>query len=229
MKLVFIHGAGNTGLVWHYQAKSFADSDAISLPGHPQGKPCTSIDDYAEWLHRYVHEKGYSQPVLVGHSMGGAVAQMYALTYPKDVKALILIGTGARLRVRPDFLVSLEAGIKSPATWLKNFVEPSYSRVAPAVREKVINKVVEVGTAVQLNDFRCCDKFDIMDKVHQIIAPTLIICGTEDDMTPVKYSQYLADKIAGAKLAIIEGGSHHFFLEKPQEVNRAIEAFLNGL
>jgi pimeloyl-ACP methyl ester carboxylesterase len=68
-----------------------------------------------------------------------------------------------------------------------------------------------------------------MDKVHQIEAPTLVICGAEDDMTPIKYSQYLADKIAGAKLAIIEGGSHHFFLEKPQEVNRAIEAFLNGL
>jgi pimeloyl-ACP methyl ester carboxylesterase len=154
---------------------------------------------------------------------------MYALSYPRDVKALVLIGTGARLRVRPDFLISLEAGIESPATWLKNFVEPSYSRVAPAVREKVINKVVEVGTAVQLNDYRCCDRFDIMDKVHQITAPTLVICGAEDDMTPVKYSQYLADKIAGAKLAIIEGGSHHFFLEKPQEVNRAIEAFLNGL
>jgi pimeloyl-ACP methyl ester carboxylesterase len=229
MKLVFIHGAGNTGLVWHYQTKHFITSDAVSLQGHPEGKPCTSIDGYAEWLHRYVHEKGYSQPVLVGHSMGGAVAQMYALTYPKDVKALILIGTGARLRVRPDFLVSLEAGIESPATWLKNFVEPSYSRVAPAAREKVINKVVEVGAAVQFNDFRCCDKFDIMDKVHQITVPTLIICGAEDDMTPVKYSQYLANKIAGARLAIIEGGSHHAFLEKPDEVNQVIEAFLNGL
>ncbi len=229
MKLVFIHGSGNTGLVWHYQAKHFADSEAISLPGHPQGEPCISIDDYAEWLHRYVQEKGYSQPVLVGHSMGGAVALAYALAYPKDVKALVLIGTGARLRVSPDILEFIEAGIDSPATWLKDFVEPSYSRVAPAVREKVINKMVEVGPAVQLNDFRCCDRFDIMDRVHQIEAPTLVICGAEDDMTPVRYSQYLADKIAGARLVIIQGGSHHFFLEKPQDANQAIETFLNGL
>lgn len=229
MKLIFIHGAGNTGLVWHYQTEYFADSEAISLPGHPQGEPCTSIDDYAEWLHGYVQGKGYSQPVLVGHSMGGAVAQMYALSYPKDVKALVLIGTGARLRVGPAFLKLLEDGIDAPAEWLKNITEPLYSRVAPAVREEVVNKVVEVGTAVQLNDFRCCDKFDIMDKVHRITVPTLVICGTEDDMTPVKYSQYLADKTAGAKLVIIEGGAHHFFLEKPQEVNRAIEDFLRGL
>jgi pimeloyl-ACP methyl ester carboxylesterase len=229
MKLIFIHGAGNTGLVWHYQTEYFAASDAISLPGHPQGKPCTSVDDYAEWLHRYVQDRDYSQLVLVGHSMGGAVAQMYALSYPKDVKALILIGTGARLRVRPDFLKLLEDGIDAPAEWVKNMLEPLYSRVALEVREKVINKVIEVGVAVQLNDFRCCDKFDIMDKVHQIEAPTLVVCGTEDDMTPVKYSQYLVNKIIGAKLVVIEGGSHHCFLEKPLEVNRAIEKFLKSL
>jgi len=229
MKLIFIHGAGNTGLVWHYQTEYFAASDAISLPGHPQGKPCTSVDDYAEWLHRYVQDRDYSQLVLVGHSMGGAVAQMYALSYPKDVKALILIGTGARLRVRPDFLESLEDSIDAPAEWLKNIVEPPYSRVAPEVREKVINGVVNVGAAVQLNDFRCCDKFDIMDKVNQVAVPTLVICGTEDDMTPVKYSQYLVNKIIGAKLVVIEGGSHHCFLEKPLEVNRAIGKFLKSL
>jgi len=157
------------------------------------------------------------------------VAQMYALNYPQDVKGLILIGTGARLRVRPDFLSLLEAGINAPAEWVKNMIEPFYSRVVPAVKEKVIKKVAEVGARVQLNDFRCCDKFDIMDRVHQITVPTLVICGTEDDMTPVKFSQYLANKIAGAKLAIFEGGSHFVFMEKPEEANRASEEFLRGL
>lgn len=229
MKLVYIHGAGNTGLVWYYQSEYFADSDPISLPGHPQGKPCTSIDDYADWLHKYVLDKGYSQPVLVGHSMGGAIAQVYALNCPTEVKGIILVGTGARLRVRPDFLSLLEAGIDAPAEWARNVIEPFYTRVSPNVREKVINKVLEVGAAVQLNDFRCCDRFDIMDRVHQIEVPTLVICGTDDEMTPVKYSQYLADKIAGAKLVIFEGGSHFVFMESPEKVNQAIDEFLKGL
>jgi pimeloyl-ACP methyl ester carboxylesterase len=228
MKLLFIHGAGNTGFVWHYQSEYFADSDAISLIGHPEGKPCISIDDYADWLHQYVLDKGYTQPVLVGHSMGGAVAQVYALKYSAHVKGIVLLGTGARLRVRPDFLSLLEAGIDAPAEWVRNVIEPFYSRVAPDVREKVIKKVLEVGAAVQLNDFKCCDKFDIMDKVHQIEAPTLVICGTDDEMTPVKYSQYLANKIAGAKLVIIEG-SHFVFMESHEKVNQAIEEFLKGL
>jgi pimeloyl-ACP methyl ester carboxylesterase len=180
MKLIFVHGAGNTGLVWHYQTEYFADSEAINLPGHPEGKACTSIDDYADWLHQYVRGKGHSQLVIAGHSMGGAVAQVYALNYLQSIKALILIGTGARLRVRPDFLRSLEDSIDAPAEWQKNIVEPPYSRVAHEVREKVINGVISVGAAVQLNDFRCCDKFDIMDKVNQIAVPTLVICGTEE-------------------------------------------------
>ncbi len=229
MKLIFIHGAGNTGFVWHYQTEYFASSEAISLPGHPEGKAGTSIDDYADWLHQYVLDKGYSQPVLVGHSMGGAVAQVYALKYPVDVKGIVLVGTGARLRVRPDFLSLLEAGIGAPAEWARNVIEPFYSRVAPEVREKVINKALEVGAAVRLNDFRCCDVFDIMDKVHQIEVPTLVICGTDDEMTPVKYSQYLANKIAGAKLVIFEGDSHFVFMESPEKVNQAIEEFLKGL
>jgi pimeloyl-ACP methyl ester carboxylesterase len=229
MKLIFIHGAGNTGLVWHYQTKYFTDSEAINLPGHPEGKPCASIDEYAEWLHQYIQGKGYSQTVIAGHSMGGAVAQMYALSHPRDVKAVILVDTGARLRVKPDFLKLLEQGIGAPSEWLKKIVELSYTRVDPEVREKVINKVLEVGTAVQLNDFRCCDKFDIMDQVNQMAVPTLVICGSKDDMTPVKYSQYLIDKIPGARLVIVDGGTHLCHLERPAEVNGAIEEFLNSL
>jgi pimeloyl-ACP methyl ester carboxylesterase len=229
MSLLFIHGAGNTGLVWHYQTKYFTDSEAINLPGHPEGRLCTSIDEYAGSLHEYLRNKGHSQPVIAGHSMGGAVAQIYALTYPQDIKALILIDTGARLRVRPDFLDQLKAGVGAPAEWIKGIVKPLYGRVAPEVSDKIINGVAEVGVAVQLNDFTCCDKFDVMDKVDLITVPTLVICGSEDNMTPVKYSQYLADKITRGRLVVIDGGSHLCFLEKPLEANRAIEEFIEGL
>jgi pimeloyl-ACP methyl ester carboxylesterase len=229
MKLVFIHGVGNTGMVWYYQTKYFTGSEAVTLPGHPEEQPATSVDEYTAWLHRYIQEKGYSQLILAGHSMGGAIAQTYALNYPEELKALILIATGARLRVNPKFLKLLENGVSEPAIWLKYIVEPPYSRVAPDVGEKVVNKLIEVGPAVQLNDFRCCDKFDIMEKVGHISLPTLVICGTEDDMTPVKFSQYLANRIIGSRLVIIEGGRHHCFLEKPGEVNKAIEDFSKDL
>jgi pimeloyl-ACP methyl ester carboxylesterase len=229
MRLIFIHGAGNTGLLWHYQTEYFTGSEAVNLPGHPEGKPCTSIDEYAQWLHRYTHQGEHLALVIAGHSLGGAIAMMYALSYPDDVKALILIGTGARLRVRSDLLKKLEGSIDAPAQWLKKVAEPPYSRVAPDVTKKIVDGMAKVGAAVQLHDFRCCDRFDIMDKVSQIAVPTLVICGSEDNMTPVKYAQYLVNKITGAKLVIIEGATHYCLLEKPAEANRAIEMFLNKL
>lgn len=229
MRLIFIHGAGSSGLAWHYQTRHFPASEAINLPGHPEGEPCASIKDYADWLHQYILDQGYSAPILVGHSMGGAVVQTYALEYPEDIKGIVLIGTGARLRVNPQFLDLIEAGIDHPSTWLRDFVEPFYSRVAPELREVVIKEAIAIGARVQLNDFHCCGEFDIMDQVQQIEIPTLVICGGEDEMTPVKYSQYLVTNISDAKLAVIDGGTHFVFMEKPDEVNRAIEDFLSSI
>lgn len=229
VKLILVHGSGSTGEVWKYQNTYFPDSEAVNLPGHPVGKPCTSVLDYTYWLHDYISKRGYKGPVLAGHSLGGAIVQTYALEYPNDAGAIILIGTGARLRVTPDFLALLEAGIANPAKWLREFVEPHFAKVPADLKETIIKRTIEVGAAVQLNDFLCCDKFDIMDKVHTIKLPTLVLCGSDDIMTPIKYSQYLATKISGSKLVIINGGTHFVFMEKPDAVNQAIKQFLSDL
>ena len=108
MKLLFIPGSGHGKGDWLYQTEYFADSEAIVLPGHPDGKLCTSIDEYTEWLRGYVHQQQYQDIILVGHSMGSAIAQLYGLRYGEEVKALVLIGSGARLRVLPATLSALE-------------------------------------------------------------------------------------------------------------------------
>jgi len=229
-KLIFIHGSGNTSKVWRYQIQHFPEAEAINLPGHlSPGEPCTSIEDYVTWLRCYILEQGYPAQVLAGHSLGGAIVQMYALKHPEDIKAIILAGTGARLRVAPQYLFAIQDGIEKPATWVQNFVEPQYSHIELELRGKLLDETVKVGAKVQLNDFLCCDKFDILDKVYQIKVPTLVLCGSEDVMTPPKYSSYLAARIEGTKLIVVDGGTHYFFAEKPEVVNQAIEQFLDGL
>lgn len=231
MKLLFIHGSGSMGEVWRYQRQHFPGSEAIDLPGHPQSQPLGSVEEYADWLRGYVQGRGYADLVLAGHSLGGAIAQLYALRYPKGLKALILVGTGARLRVSPAILAELEAASQSQAAWerWRASLEERYRPVDPQLRKELIEKRLGIGPAVQLNDMLCCHRFDIMGRVHQIRVPTLVICGSQDEMTPPKYSQHLANSIEGAKLVVIEGGSHHVFLEKPEEVNRAIADFLKDL
>jgi len=119
VKLLFIPGSGSARAGWVYQAEYFTDLEVVVSPGHPEGEPCLSIDDYVEWLRDYIHQRHYQDVVLAGHSMGGAFAQLYGLNYPKEVKALVLIGTGARLRVLPALLAALEGMVADEAAWRK--------------------------------------------------------------------------------------------------------------
>ena len=228
MKLIFIHGSGTSSHSWYYQTRYFPDADAVDLPGHPDGEPCTSIEAYVEWLKGYIDRRGYRDVVLAGHSLGGAIAQLYALIYPDDLAGLVLIGTGARLRVHPMYLESLEKAKDDPAAFVRSR-EPGWKDLDAELQEAMRERAAQIGAAVALSDMLCCDRFDIMDRVQQIKVPTLVLCGSEDVMTPLKYAGYLAGRIEGAKQVIIEGGTHSVPLEKPDEVNRAIEDFLAGI
>lgn len=78
---------------------------------------------------------------------------------------------------------------------------------------------------IYLNDLKSCDRFDIRDNLHRISKPTLIICGSEDSLTPVKYSRFLEENLPQSRLEIINGAGHMVMLEKPEAVNRAIINF----
>jgi len=229
MKLIFIHGSGANGNVWLRQKERFPDADAPDLPGHPAGKVCASVEEYSDWLHGYVREKGYQDIVLAGHSLGGGIALMHAVKYPGDLKGIILVGSGGRLRVLPLIIEAISGKLNDPQGWLKELVEPLYGTVDDATRREIMPGLAAVGPAAQLNDFRCCDKFDIMEKVPQIKLPAHCIVGELDNMTPPKYSQYLVKSMPDCGISVIEGGSHLCFLEKPGAVNDAIAAFLKHL
>jgi len=229
MKMIFIHGSGGCKESWYYQTQYFTGSEAIDLPGHPDGEACTSIDDYVEWLRSYIHEKGYSDVVIVGHSLGGGIALLYALKYPEDLKGIISVGSGLRLRVHPKYLDDLRKSIADPASDAGPGNTETERLIAPELAKVIAKRGEENGPAVTLNDLLACDGFDIMDRAGEITVPMLALCGTEDVMTPPKYTNFMADKVPGTKAVIIQGGTHMVFAEKPEEVNHAMEAFLKGI
>lgn len=105
-------------------------------------------------------------------------------------------------------------------------MKKNYSSLPPEEQAALIEKHLEIGPLAQLNDFLCCDRFDIMERVCEITVPTLVICGNQDTMTPIKFANYLVEKIRGAKKVIIEGTTRHLFLEKPDEFNKALDEFI---
>ncbi len=228
MKLIFIHGSGGCRESWQHQTDYFKDSEAIDLPGHPNGNICTSIKQYTTWLRTYIHDKGYTDVVMVGHSLGGGIVLQYALDYPEDLAGIIPIGSGGRLRVHPDFLKMLEAAVAEPSGSL-DLNGNTYDLIDPPLATVIKNRDIENTPAAFLNDLKACDAFDVMEALPTITVPLLAIVGDKDIMTPPKYTSFMVDKITGAGSIIIPGGTHFVFAEKPSEVNQAIEEFILAL
>ena len=224
MQLLMVHGSGQNELTYHYQTAQFANADAVNLPGHPDGQPCDSIGGYADWLREYAVGKGLPPFVLFGHSMGGAVALDYALRYPGDLAGLVLIGTGARLRVHPDYLNRcLDA-----AQWRAE-APAYYEAINPELAPQLAARALASGPMVEHNDLSACDQFDVMERVREIAIPTLVIVGQDDVMTPVRYAEYLGRELQNAAVAVIPNSGHFVTLEQPAAVNAAIAGFLERL
>ena len=229
MNIIFVHGSGGCRDIWRYQTDYFASSHAVNLPGHPHGEILESVEGCVDWLRKYIKGRGFRNVVLAGHSFGGAIALMYALRYPEELKGIVIIGSGARLRVHSTFLTPCEEAMKGNLQKWYELVEEMYRSTPEDYKREVVEKQKTIGPAVMLNDFLCCDKFDIMNRVHEIKLPALVICGELDVMTPVKYANYLGDKMANSKVVIVPQAGHFVLAEKPEVVNKAIEDFLTGI
>ena len=225
MKLVFIHGAGNSSLSFYYQLRHFRNSKAIDLPGHPDGIPCNSIEGYLEWVRGFVKARRYKDVVICGHSMGGAIAQLYALKYPDELKGLILMGTGARLKVDQEHFEKAQ-DISDPVSMWVDSQKGYFKGVEPDLYQLLVQRAAQIGPDVGLNDLLCCDRFDVMSEVSKINLPTEIIAGSIDELTPVKFADYLAANISNSQEHVIEGGDHFLQLQMHQQVNGIIDQFL---
>jgi len=226
-RLVFIHGAGGTHRVWRYQTSAFPESLAVDLPGHPRGKGCSSISEYAEFVTQTIVGERLQRAILVGHSMGGAIAIEVALTRPELLAGIALVGSGARLRVTP---LRKEEVIEDYQHAAEVIAEWAYSpKTDPKLRRASVQELLEVPAPVTYGDFEACDRFDRMNEIGRIALPTLIVCGEDDNLTPIKYSRYMKERIRTAELVIIPDAGHSVMLEKPEELNAALRSFISRL
>jgi pimeloyl-ACP methyl ester carboxylesterase len=223
--ILFVHGAGADHTCWGYQFKfkAFGSVAALDLNGHGRStyRKGDSLKLYIEDVLAVLDELG-GKTFLVGHSLGGALALKIAFNRP--LWGIGLISTGARLRVLPKILRLIEDDFEEAVDLILKM-----AFYLPHHLERARDIMLKTGPEVLKRDFLVCDSFDVMDKLGQIDVPTLIVCGKEDKLTPVKYSQYLKDHIPNSKLHIIEGAGHMVMLEQPEKLNKVIEGFLNKL
>ncbi len=228
--LVLVHGAGGTHLHWPPQVRRLEGHlvHALDLPGHGRsaGKGRTSVPEYRDVVLAWADAVGLERFVLAGHSMGGAIAQEFALTYPERLAGIILVATGARLRVHPKILQGLQ---ENPEETVRLIAEWAYGESpSPDDLALYVRRTLEIPPEVTHGDFAACNIWDRMGDIDRITLPALIIAGEADKLTPPKYAQYLHEHIPNSRLVLIPKAGHMVMLEAPEVVAREISAFLNG-
>ena len=204
---------------------------ALDLPGHGEspGEGERRIEAYVARVIAWMDGLGIRQGVLVGHSMGGAIALTMALEFAPRLAALVLVGTGGRLRVNPS-LLEATADEKTYPRAVDLVMRWAFSPQAPKRLVTLAHKrMAQVPHHVVHGDFGACDAYDVLDRLKDIEVPTLVICGREDKLTPLKYSRHLAEVIPDARIEVIDSAGHMAMLERPVEVQRAVKAFMDSV
>jgi pimeloyl-ACP methyl ester carboxylesterase len=229
--VIFIHGAGGTHLDWSADLRRLPQANAIALdlPAHGKSAPPhrTTIKDYADDVMTLVDALHLPRAIFAGHSMGGGIAQHIAVAYPDKVAGLILFGTGAKLAVHPDILNRVMTDYAGVADLLAEWLWGA--DVSEAMKQITRDQLLKTAPEVTFGDYTACNGFDNRAELKNITAPTLVISGTHDKMTPLKYGQYLADNIPNAKLSIIENAGHMVGLEYPQQIAQIVGEWLQGV
>lgn len=233
LSILFVHGAGENASVWDAQESHLRSRFSvyrIELPGHggSNGSGEEEIHAYSRWVQMALEKLFPSKPhVLVGHSMGGAIILDLATNPRKAMKGIVLMATGAKLGVTSLIFQMLE---ENPDKFFKSVEQIAFGTETPQdVRERVIQAMRRCRPSVIGKDFRACNRFDIRDRLGEIHIPTLIISGEEDQLTPLKYSEYLREKIASSRLVVIPKAGHVVMAERPERVNQALEEFFDEI
>jgi pimeloyl-ACP methyl ester carboxylesterase len=234
--LVFIHGSGSNHSIWSHQYGRLHKKyniAAVNLPGHGQSgsKGEKDVRDYCVWIKKLLAELDWKRAVLVGHSLGAAIALQFAISHPEEIAGIVCIGGGMKMPVNPFFLEFLQTNPPEMPAEIINLIckyslaKENRSKFSAPLQKSLSQSSVEV----LYGDLLACNDLDLTREAGKISVPALIICGAEDKMTPPDLSRQLAASVNGAKLEIFEGAGHMVMLERPAEFNESLDKFATSI
>ncbi|MBM3570343.1 MAG: alpha/beta fold hydrolase [Alphaproteobacteria bacterium] len=238
--LVLLHGIGGGALGWPDQLAAWSDRYRViawDMPGYGRSPlpERMSWPGLADALAALLDARGIGRAVVLGHSMGGMVAQAFAARHPERVAGLVLSGTspafgkagGAWQR---EFLSArlkpLDEG-KTPADIADGNARAILGEAPDGMAHR---RAVALMAAVPAATYRAAltllVTFDGRADLPRIAVPTLCLAGGKDTVAPPEVMEGMAKRIAGADYVVIPGAGHLANLERPTAFNAAVEGFL---
>jgi pimeloyl-ACP methyl ester carboxylesterase len=235
--LVLIHAAGSNAHAWHRQSDHLGAAHspiAPDLPGHGRSAGveglCT-VHDYADFVVAFLDALKLVSAVIVGRSMGGAVAMDLAARYPSRVQGLALLATAAKFSL-PDELRETWRAV-TMGRMGQPFENGGYAPKTVAEHPEIIREgwgeQIRTDPRVRWGDIVAASEVDLRESLGRIAAPTLILAGQDDVTTPPADAEFLRSRIKDSRLEVIADAAHNLTTEQPAAVNAALEKFLSEL
>ena len=185
-----------------------------------------SVKGLVEYVDKFVDYKGYSSINVLGNSLGGHISQLYVLDRPEKINSLTLTGSSGLFesamgdtfpkRGNYEYIkTKTEATFYDPSVASKELVDEVFSIVND--RNKVIRVLATAKSAIRHN---------LEGVLDNIKAPTLLIWGKQDNVTPFFVGEKFEELIPNAKLVAVDKCGHAPMMEKPEEFNAILESFL---
>ncbi|MCC6776439.1 MAG: alpha/beta fold hydrolase [Hyphomicrobiales bacterium] len=242
--VVFLHGIGGAARAWGPQQASFAQAGlrplALDLPGYGE-RPAVerlSFDLLAADVESTIDRLRLDRPVLVGHSMGGMIAQTMLRRRPRGYRAAVLSGTSPAFgnpsgdfqkQFLADRLGPLERGQTMPELATAIIDQMMGPAPEPAGRALAIACMGAVPAATYRASVLCLITFDERANLGQISIPVLVLAGEHDRNAPPTMMERMAAKIPGARYVCLLDVGHLPSLESPTRFDHAILSFLRDL
>jgi len=240
--VVLLHGLGSNLTAWAEQMAALATryrAIALDLRGH--GESDKPVGDYhlpvlSHDLYRFLRTLGIAEAVIVGQSLGGMVAQRFALDHGDMVRALVISDSAARLPDAPRAemlerarLAETEgmAGVLdlAVATALSPAFVASHPDFVAAFRARTLAN----DAAVHAAGARLVASVNCVEELPLLSCPTLVLVGDQDVLTPPEAAREMVKSMPAASLVVLPNAGHAAYLEQPEAYNRAVLDFLARL
>ncbi len=231
--IIFSHGWMCDCSVWNSQIEFFSKKYKVityDQRGHgrsdkPEGN--YSIQTLSNDMHSLIQKLNLEKVTLVGHSMGGMAALVFALDHPDKISKLVLVGTSAKMTFSGRIQLWIMMHIFSYESFTRGMIDIWHYEPSEQVKKEALERAMKTP---KFAAYECSSEFmtnyNITGRVSKIKVPTLIIVGDKDNATPVEMSKYLNKEIEGSKLKIIPDSKHMVMIDKFKEFNETLEEFI---